>query len=336
MSEEHDAFDDNETEYETYYCYADFEFTCGEKIHRNQAELLSVGVVVCDSSFEIAETYYNTICPVKNPALTPRCRKLTGLSQEDIYSSPDSDSVLGQVLDILDDYAVDEVYVWGNYDRTGLISDSRQHKRAYFTANAVDELADLIVDIQPEIIGKLGLPEAVNIEELAGAFGFKPDEGSFHNAFNDAMGLYEICKGAYTTDTSQNKKLRKLIDERRTRREERKAEAARLRRETALALPLTDEELDYLSGFAEGEEREAAEKKLLAVRYVIMKQFIALPDCERFLLICFDAPRRFKVVPDEEHAAEKAVTALFVKPFEREYFTEALLYAASLPDTVTN
>ena len=335
MSEELDAFDNTETEYETYYCYADFEFTCGEKIHRNQAELLSVGVVICDSSFEIAETYYNTICPVKNPALTSRCRRLTGLSQEDIYSSPDSDSVLGQVLDILDDYAVDEVFVWGNYDRTGLLSDAKQHKRAFFSANAVDELAEMIVDIQPEIVKKLGLPEAVNIEELAGAFGFTPDEGSFHNAFNDAMGLFEICRGAYTTDISKNKKLRKLIDERRTRREERKAEAARLRRETALALPLTDEELDFLAGFAEGEERENAEKKLLGIRYFIMKQFIALPDCERFLLICFETPRRFKVIPEEEHAAERAVTASFVKPLTREDFTEALLYAASLPDPVT-
>ena len=324
-----------EEEYEQFYCYADFEFTCGEKIHRNQAELLSVGVIVCDSSFDIVETYYNTACPIRNPSLTSRCRKLTGLSQEDIYSSPDSDSVLGQVLDILDDYGIDDVYVWGNYDRTGLISDARQHKRAFFSAEAVEELAEMIVDVQPEIIKRLGLPEAVNIEELAGAFGFTPDEGSFHNAFNDAMGLFEICRGAYTTDFSRNKQLRRLIEERRTRREERRAEAARLRRETALALPLTDEEQSFLDGFPEGEERTAAEEKLLSMRYVLMKQFINTPECENFMLICFDEPRRIKVMPEDKYLTEKSCAAVFSRPVTREHFTEALIEAASLPESLT-
>lgn len=312
---------------EVYYCFADFEFTCGERIHRNQAELLSVGLVVCDSEYEIAETYYNTSCPVKNSQLTSRCRKLTGLTQDEIFASPDSNSVIGQVLDILDDYGIEEVMVWGNYDKHGLIADARQHTKAYVGSDCIEELSEMIVDIQDRIVKKLGLPEAVNIEELAGAFGFKPDEGTFHNAFNDAMGLYAISKGAYTTDFKRNKALKKLIDDRESRRQAAKAEAARKRRELALSVPLTETEKVYIEGFPEGARREEQFKKLIDMRYAVLKKFALMPECERFVMICFDEPRRIKVIPEAEYSEEKSRAAVFARAITKEEFSSALLEA---------
>lgn len=312
---------------EVFYCFADFEFTCGERIHRNQAEMLSVGLVVCDSEYEIAETYYNTSCPVKNSQMTSRCRKLTGLSQDEIFASPDSNSVIEQVLEILDDYGIDEVMVWGNYDKHGLISDAKQHKKAYIGSDCIEELAEMIVDIQDRIVKKLGLPEAVNIEELAGAFGFSPEEGSFHNAFNDAMGLYAIAKGAYTTDIKRNKSLKKLIDDREARRIAAKNEAAKKRRELALSVPLTGPEKDYIESFPEGDSREEQMKKLIDMRYAVLKKFALMPDNDRFVMICFDEPRRIKVIPEEEYSEEKSRAAAFARFITKEEFSAALLEA---------
>ncbi len=312
---------------EVYYCFADFEFTCGERIHRNQAEMLSVGIVVCDSDYEIAETYYNTACPVKNSQLTSRCRKLTGLSQDEIFGSPDSNSVVEQVLEILADYGITEVRVWGNYDKHGLIADAKQHRRTYSSCDCIEELAEMVVDVQDDIVKKLGLPEAINIEELAGAFGFRPEEGSFHNAFNDAMGLYAISKGAYKTDFARNKALRKLIDDRAARQLAMKAEAARKRKELALSVPLTEQEKSYLDGFAEGETRDAALGRLINMRYAVIKRFGLVPDCERFVMICFDEPRRIKVIPEEEYSEDKSRAAAFSRTITRERFADALLEA---------
>ncbi len=318
--------DSEEYEDEIFYCFADFEFTCGEKIYRNQAEMLSVGIIICDEEYEIAETYYNTSCPVKNSQLTAHCRKLTGLTQDEIFASPDSNSVIEQVLDILDDYGIDEVMVWGNYDKQGLLADAKQHRRTYSGCDCIEELAEMIVDVQPKVVKKLGLPEAVNIEELAGAFGFTPEEGSFHNAFNDAMGLYEISKGAYTTDFKRNAALKRLIEERSARRQAIREEAARKRREIALSVPFTEAEQEFLDSLDDS-VREVEFEKLISMRCTIIKRFTMLPDTERFVMICFDEPRRIKVLPLEEYNDEKSKAAAFWRYITREEFAAALLEA---------
>lgn len=320
--------DGEREENEVFYCFADFEFTCGERIHRNQAELLSVGIIVCDSEYEIAETYYNTVRPVRNAQLTSRCRRLTGLKQDEIFASPDSNSVIEQVLEILDDYGIDEVMVWGNYDKSGLLSDAKQHKKAYVGSDCIEELADMIVDVQQKTVKLLGLPEAVNIEELAGAFGFKPEEGSFHNAFNDAMGLYAISKGAHMTDFSRNAALKKLIADRSARQQAMRLAAAEKRRALALSVPLTESEKAYLGGFGEGESREQAMKRFVEMRYCVVKRFEMFPDCASFALICFDEPRRIKVMPADEYSEDKSRAAAFARIITREDFAAALIEAA--------
>ena len=67
-----------------YLCFADFEFTCGSPAHRLKSEMLSVGLVICDSEHNIIETFYCTARPNRFPKLTSQCKRLTHLTQAEI------------------------------------------------------------------------------------------------------------------------------------------------------------------------------------------------------------------------------------------------------------
>lgn len=306
-----------------YYCFGDFEFTCGGRIMRDNCELLSVGIIICDSDYKICESFYCTARPVKYPKMTKQCIKLTKLDQQEIYNSPDSDSVLAIVRSLMDKYGCKKLYVWGNFDKPGLKSDCGMHKRLKKSCANISSVADRIEDVQRQLVARLDLPEAINIAELSSVFGFVPRQGTYHNAFNDAMGLYEIYRGAYATDYSRNKKLRALIDERIARREEKIRKAAERRREIALSIPLTDEERGYLDSF--GEEREAVQERLLASRYHIINYMQHHPDEEYYELIVFDCPKRFKVIAGSMYTDDKIQSAIFSARMTKESFSGALV-----------
>ena len=58
------------TEIKKYIGFADFEFTCGSAMYRLRSEMLSVGIVICDSSYNIAERFYATSKPNRFPKLS--------------------------------------------------------------------------------------------------------------------------------------------------------------------------------------------------------------------------------------------------------------------------
>lgn len=309
---------------EQYYCFADFEFTCGEHRAHSKTEMLSVGLVVCDGDFEIVETYYDTACPIGDPVLSDKCRELTHLTQTEILDSADSDSVLEVVDEILRDYGIEQILVWGNFDRTGLNADAARHKRTHHSYLNISAAARKIVDIQPQLVEQLDLPEAIKISELSGAFGYVPDEGSFHNAMNDAMGLYVICKSAYTTDFSANSEFTKLKEFRAERKLAAKLAAAEHRKEIALSVPLTSMEQDFLDRQSE-ENRPPIEEIFYNFRYRILYRFKSCPDCKDFMLMCFNYPRRVKVLPLSEYIPDKTQSAVYITQITRTNFAPALI-----------
>lgn len=306
-----------------YYCFGDFEFTCGGRIVRDTCELLSVGLIICDKNYKILESFYCTARPLKNPRLTKQCIRLTKLSQQEIYNSPDSEKVLMIVRELMSRYGCKKLYVWGNFDKPGLLSDFGMHKRMGRSASNIRAVANSIEDVQKELVARLGLPEAVNIAELSSVFGFVPREGTYHNAMNDTMGLYEIHRGAYATDLTSNKKLRSLIDERIARREEKKRKAAERRREIALSVALSDEELNYLDSF--GDEREAALERLLSCRYTVVNHMLSHPDEKYYRMIVFDRPMRFKIVAGSVYVPDKSQNSLLSLRFTADTFGKALV-----------
>ena len=180
-----------------FICFADFEFTCGLPVTKGKSEMLSVGIVICDISMNIAETFYSTSKPNHFPKLTKRCIEITHLSQDEINASQDSQIVLEKVIGLLKKYSVSSLYVWGNFDKTGLQCDALMHRKHELKSDAILKISQKIIDIQPSLTKEMGLPYAINIKDLSSVFGYVPESGTYHNALNDAIMLCEIDKNIY-------------------------------------------------------------------------------------------------------------------------------------------
>ena len=283
----------------TYYCFADFEFTCGANIGINTCELLSAGAVICNSDYEIVERFYCTSRPVCRPRLTKQCRKLTKLTQEEISASDDSNKVLSDLLALLDRYSVDKIWVWGNFDKPAISSDMRNHQRKLRPASSISATWKRIIDIQETVVKKLGLPQAVSIGELSSVFGYTPETGTFHNALNDAMAFYWIHRAAYTSDLEANEKFTGLRRERLERLEHMRLEAQQTRLEAGKAVPMTPAEREYYTALCvKGTKGEC--RSFLKLRLNILKGEARFPDGARLAAIYYPTNHQVRVITEEQ------------------------------------
>ena len=300
-----------------YYCFADFEFTCGYMITRNKSEVLSVGLVICDSDFELCETFYETACPNRYPKLTKQCRSLTKLDQDEIYRSPDSDAVMAQAVALLKKYGIDRICVWGNFDAPGLEADILQHERLRRGAGNVRKIRSLVTDIQAELTRKMELPQAVNIKELADAFGYVPEQGTFHNALNDAMALYSVCKAVYTTDFASCPGFAKMKQQRVEKIEAEKKAAEERRRLIAQKYPLSEEEKAFIEQLNSTHEGRRVQD-YMRLRMRIINAFEAHPEEEQFYALTFRSYKdEYKVLTGKQYSKKTYPGNVEVRLVER-------------------
>lgn len=314
-----------------YLCFADFEFTCGYFINKFDSEILSAGMVICDESYNIAEQFYHTSKPNHFPKLTKQCKKLTKLTQQEISSSPDSNDVMGSILKLLQKYNIDNIYVWGNFDKTGLISDVKQHQKFGKECSNIQRTGKKIYDIQQKLINIMELPEPVNIQELASAFDYTPLNGTFHNALNDAFALYVIYKSVYTKDLSQNEKLTEIRNNRVEKIKQRHLEIEKRQKETALSMPLTDKEKLY---YYTMQEESTETKSFLYLRSKFVSSLNNNPNKNVFLFLYMNTTERYKVIPKEKYNKTLQKLSEKVIEFERDNFSEILLNECKKSDTV--
>lgn len=301
-------------------CFADFEFTCGFYDDKAKSELLSVGLVICSSGLEIVKTYYRTVRPCIRRKLTKQCRKLTKLTQEEIDASADSTIVMTEVLNLLKMYSVTEIGVWGNFDRPGLLSDIRQHARAGAGAASVSKVLKMVRDIQNETIKKMKLPQAINIKDLAMAFDYIPESGTFHNALNDAMALYNVYKAVWTTDIYKCGKFLALKQQRIDKIEADKRAAEQRRKELTMLIPFTERENEYFPML----KTEIDRNDYLRLRFRLMNMFTRFPSEESFKFIVLHSPRRTKLAAASKFDKEKYPGA-DITDFDRTDFDLILL-----------
>jgi len=304
-----------------YMCFADFEFTCGGNIHRYGCEMLSVGIVVCDSMYNIKEQFYCTARPVRFYKMTRQCKKLTGLKQEEIDFSPDSNDVLKNVVKIMKKYGVKSLYVWGNFDSPGLLSDIKQHQRMRRTCSSIQKVQLAITDIQGYMTQKMELPQAVSIKDLATAFSYKPP-GKFHNALNDTMALYTIYRLVHTTDFRKIPKFTALKQERIEKLENARRNAEEKRLETALSLDLSIKETIYYNKLCTAKDDEAL-KFFISLRIKFIKSFEKYKNEKEFIFIRYDEKDNVKIIPRSKYKTSKEERTVI--PFRKENFSEVVL-----------
>ena len=283
------------------YCYADFEFTCGFYDDRAMSELLSVGLVICDDEYNILATFYRTVRPCVRRKLTKQCRKLTKLTQEEIDASPDSNDVMRESAALLRSFGITEIGVWGNFDRPGLTSDIKQHARAGRSSSNISAVLKLVRDIQSETIRRMKLPQAINIKDLASAFGFVPATGTFHNALTDALALHTVMRAVSTTDIYQCEGFLQLKQQRLDKIEADKRAAEERRAALTMLIPFTEREQEYFSKLTSAVSKE----DYLRLRFRIMNMFQRCPKEESFKFIILHSPRRTKLAASSKFEPEK-------------------------------
>lgn len=197
------------------YCFADFEFTCGREIPKNDVEVLSVGLIVTDEKYNIKEEFYRTMKPIKHSTLTSFCTELTHLKQEEINSSLDSNKVFKEVLNLLEKYSVENIFVWGDYDKIAVYSDVKMHKNSSAPFNNILEVQKKIKNIQEDIAVDLGMNGIFSIKTAKEVFDIK-NSGTLHNALTDAEIFLETCK---ITDLDDVNKYPEFIKFRKERKE---------------------------------------------------------------------------------------------------------------------
>lgn len=308
------------TDTKKYIGFADFEFTCGSPKYRFRSEMLSVGVIICDSSYNIAEKFYATSKPNRYPKLSKQCRELTHLSQEEISSSPDSNDVLRTVSELMERYGVGELWVWGNFDKQGLQSDIKMHRRYEKECGSICGICNAVRDIQDEMVNLMKLPQAINIKELASSLGYAPDSGSFHNAMNDTMALYTIHKAVFTTDFRSRPEYAALVEERLEKIRQAKALQEEKRREKAFSVALSAEEQEFFNNLD-----EKRKSRFIYLRYRLVLAMEKSPQTEAFAYIMFANSRKAKILPAVKIGRRQAEEAVEFRTFEKKDFGKFLM-----------
>ncbi|MCD8018634.1 MAG: hypothetical protein LUF92_03355 [Clostridiales bacterium] len=209
----------NTTKKKTYYAFFDAEYTCYMESdayfdREHGGELISVGLVISDRNFNLQKKYYSVIHPIYNPKLTGYCKRLTGLTQEEIDKAPSYDEVFQEMYLLLQEYPVKEIFTWGNDSNTLTHDIERNHKSV---ARRHKRIVSLLRDITKRLTKRV-FDKGMTVSLSDMKYICDLDHFTAHNALEDAEDLYRITKCCVqgTYNSTKAKQLQDYIQRRDT------------------------------------------------------------------------------------------------------------------------
>ncbi len=168
------------------YIIFDLEATCweGNQIARDQ-EIIEIGAIRLDAFAKRIDTFQKFVRPIQHPSLSPYCRKLTGIGQEDVDGAREFKTVCVQFLDWIEDYEEDyRLCSWGDKDHVLLVNDCL---RARLDTDWLRPYSDLkaLYHSHKSLQRKIGLKKCLMREGIE-------FEGNHHRALDDAQNLVEL------------------------------------------------------------------------------------------------------------------------------------------------
>ena len=111
----------------------DLECTCwqdGSSPPTAMKEIIEIGAYIVNDFGEVEEKFSRFVRPVVNPYLSPFCKQLTTITQEQVNRAKKYPEVIDEFLDwaeisISDDYVLCS---WGDFDRKQLIENCHLHR----------------------------------------------------------------------------------------------------------------------------------------------------------------------------------------------------------------
>lgn len=115
---------------DNYYLVIDLEATCDEnhRIVRDQTEIIEIGAVLAaEDTLEIVDELQTFVKPIVHPILTPFCKKLTSISQEQVDQAPKFPQALDRLRAFVGKRRV-LFCSWGDYDKNQFSRDAARHR----------------------------------------------------------------------------------------------------------------------------------------------------------------------------------------------------------------
>lgn len=169
------------------YIIYDLEATCWEGSPPGIIqETIEIGAFRINEYAEVTGEYNRFVKPIINPFLSPFCKKLTTIQQEDVNRASKFDRVIEEFQDwigLIDD---DEYILcsWGSFDKKLLIADCLLHR---LEPDWVDRHINLKKEYQQiqRLSKPCGLKKAVRLEGLEFV-------GTQHRGIDDAENLAQV------------------------------------------------------------------------------------------------------------------------------------------------
>lgn len=258
-----------------YYAFFDAEYTCFmekdtffDKEHGG--ELLSMGLVLCDKSFNLVRTYYSPIHPIYNARLTGYCKELTGLTQKEIDEAPSYEAVFQEVYLLLQEYPVKEIFTWGNDAHTIRHDIEKNHR---FVAKRFRKIAGQLQDITRRLTKRVyGKGITLSLSDMKYICGM--EHHTAHNALEDAKDLYRItrCCLQEKYDKEKAARLEQYIHSRDVYHQYKRFKKPPV---------VPDAQKPAQPGERAGEKKETGETAERMLKEISMQYIDALKDCYR-------------------------------------------------------
>lgn len=108
----------------------DVEATCCDKgtIPRDETEIIQIGACIVDKKFNIIDEFDRYVKPTVHITLTPFCKQLTKISQQQVDSANGFVSVFTEFSEWMISHNVELFGSWGAYDVTQFGRDCSRHR----------------------------------------------------------------------------------------------------------------------------------------------------------------------------------------------------------------
>lgn len=176
---------------EDYYLIVDVEATCADdgSLPRAEMEIIEIGAVALRRADLVTTREFQTfVRPVRHPRLTPFCRDLTTIHQQDVDAAPSFPEAIGRLRGWLEAVPSHRMCSWGGFDPHRLRGDCAYHRVPYPFGPAHLDVAGRFAAWQGRRRGPgPGLRRAMAILEL-------PTLGTPHRALDDARSVASIVR----------------------------------------------------------------------------------------------------------------------------------------------
>ena len=178
-----------------YYLIIDVEATCSDvgEVPRREMEIIEIGAVMQSfRTFEIESDFQIFVRPVRYPELTGFCTELTGITHNDVASTPLFAEALDAMKDWMDGFGDALFCSWGDYDRNQFIQDCDYHRIPY-------PFRSKHLNLKAEFSRTMGLKKKLGVKEVLKHIGLN-FQGSHHRGLDDAKNIArlvrKVCVGA--------------------------------------------------------------------------------------------------------------------------------------------